>query len=306
MQAFGFDAGLVSLRDERTGRLHLMCQENLPGPTIPAFEQAGVGVGYIAETLCQLVLDAGDTLSVQVHPSDEDCRRLGCSDRGKAECWVILEAQPGARINRGLKPGVTRAALARPLHNGHMNEILHYLRVRPGDLIAIPPGMVHTIGPGIILAEIQQNSDVTFRVHDWHRAGADGEKRELHLEQALEIIRFDRPAEGFFDGDMTQGKLAEGVLDGSGSVVTGTILKGRYFHLSRTVLAPGVPFSPPERPALPGIVMCVRGRGTLNGRPLATGQTVLLPADLRKLWWSVPASEREPLVFLESTPMLEV
>jgi mannose-6-phosphate isomerase len=137
-------------------------------------------------------LDAHDRLSVQVHPNDEQARRLGRGPRGKTESWLVLFAEPHSRLYTGLKPGVNRKAFVQSLAAGRIEECLHSYEVRPGDCVFVPAGTVHTIGENVVLAEIQQASDVTFRIDDWGRLGADGQPRSLHREEALECIDFER------------------------------------------------------------------------------------------------------------------
>jgi mannose-6-phosphate isomerase len=134
-------------------------------------------------------LDAHKVLSVQVHPDDERGRRLA-GDNGKTEAWVILHAEPGSLIYAGLRPAVTPADFAHGMRTGTVEPLLHRFEPRPGDCIFIPAGTVHAIGAGIVLAEIQQMSDATFRVYDWGRSGSDGKPRPLHPAQALESTDF--------------------------------------------------------------------------------------------------------------------
>ena len=270
-------------------------------------------------------IDAGQDLSVQVHPDDEDCRKLGLADRGKTECWVVLHADPGSRINRGLKPGVTREAFEQALKAGRVAETLHYFPARPGDVIAIPPGMVHAIGAGIVLAEIQQNSDLTFRVHDYDRKGLDGKPRALHLPQSLAVIRFDGPAPGFFQEDMSADRVARaldagpGAADasratpgaagvspaGRGRPEISALLHGRYFDLRRLHLPPGQRwrFQAPAPAAT--VVMCLRGAGRLAGRALRGGDALLLPAALSAAHAELAADGAGPLELLLSSPTPE-
>jgi mannose-6-phosphate isomerase len=135
-------------------------------------------------------LDAADVLSVQVHPDDERGRRLA-NDNGKTETWVVVHADPGSLIYAGLERGVTRGDFAAALGTPEIERLLHRFEPKPGDCIMIPAGTVHAIGAGIVLAEIQQMSDATFRVHDWGRLGPDGKPRPLHLAEALESTDFD-------------------------------------------------------------------------------------------------------------------
>lgn len=133
-------------------------------------------------------LDACRDLSVQVHPDDVRAARLSPPDRGKTEAWYVVDAEPGARIYAGLKPGVDTAALAVGLGSGRCDELLHSFVARPGDCVFIPAGTVHAIGAGLIVAEIQQSSDVTYRLFDWNRTGPDGRPRPLHIEAGLDAV----------------------------------------------------------------------------------------------------------------------
>ena len=137
-------------------------------------------------------LDAHDRLSVQVHPNDEQAKTFDPSENGKTEAWVILAAEPGSRIYAGLQTGVDRERLAGAVENGTVEECLHSIAVHPGDCVFIPAGTVHAIGEGIVLAEIQQASDLTFRLYDWGRLGTDGKPRPLHINAALSCTEFER------------------------------------------------------------------------------------------------------------------
>lgn len=137
-------------------------------------------------------LDANQRLSLQVHPNDEQGASLQPPDLGKTEAWVILHADPGAVVYAGLKRGFDRPTLERELQRGTAELCLHRFEPRPGDCIFVPAGAVHALGAGLLVAEIQQASDSTFRLFDWNRVGSDGRPRPLHIAQALEVIDFDR------------------------------------------------------------------------------------------------------------------
>jgi mannose-6-phosphate isomerase len=133
-------------------------------------------------------LDAREPLSVQVHPNDEQAARLTPPDLGKTEAWVVVAAQPGSVVYAGLKRGFDRTVLARESTRGTTDLCLHRVEVRPGDCIFIPAGVVHALGAGLVIAEIQQSSDTTYRLFDWNRVGPDGQPRALHVEAALATI----------------------------------------------------------------------------------------------------------------------
>ena len=134
------------------------------------------------------LIDAGDRLSVQVHPDDAYAAAKE-NDRGKTEMWYILEAEPGAALVCGLKPGRTKENFAAAVKAGRVEDELTKIPVKPGETYFIPAGMPHAIGGGILLAEIQQNCDLTYRIYDYNRLGNDGKPRELHTEKALDVVR---------------------------------------------------------------------------------------------------------------------
>lgn len=137
-------------------------------------------------------LDANDWLSLQVHPNDEQAKEYDATENGKTEAWIILDAQPDSEICAGLKPDTDRQQLSEHLQNGTIETCLNKFRVSPGDCVFVPAGTVHAIGPGIVLAEIQQQSNITFRLHDWGRVGTDGKLREIHIEESLACTDFER------------------------------------------------------------------------------------------------------------------
>ena len=137
-------------------------------------------------------LDATDWLSLQVHPDDQLARTYSTSENGKTEAWVIIDAQPGSRICAGLNEGVTEDELRASLQTGTTEELLHFVSVAAGDCLFIPAGTVHAIGPGIVLAEVQQQSNLTFRLHDWGRVDSTGSPRAIHVAESLACTNFAR------------------------------------------------------------------------------------------------------------------
>ena len=135
-------------------------------------------------------LDCHRNLSVQVHPDDVQAARLDPPDLGKTEAWVVLHADPGSLVYAGLKDGVDRETLARCVAAGKTTDCLHSFEARANDCIFIPAGTVHALGAGLVVAEIQQASDTTFRLYDWDRVGPDGRPRPLHVQQALDVIDY--------------------------------------------------------------------------------------------------------------------
>ena len=139
------------------------------------------------------LIDANDRLSVQVHPDDAYAMRHENGESGKNEMWYVVSARPGTRLIAGLAPGVTRNAFAKAIDDGTCLDLLHTIPVQAGDAINIPAGLVHAIGDGLVVCEIQQNADTTYRVFDYNRRDSNGQTRPLHVAKALDVIAFDRP-----------------------------------------------------------------------------------------------------------------
>jgi mannose-6-phosphate isomerase len=138
--------------------------------------------------LCK-ILDAREKLSLQVHPPASKAAEL--KGEPKTEMWFIADAAPGASLYVGLKAGVTRAEFEKKIADGSVAECFHRIPVKAGDTMFLPSGRVHAIGDGLVIFEIQQNSDTTYRVFDWNRVGLDGKPRELHIAESLASIDFN-------------------------------------------------------------------------------------------------------------------
>lgn len=139
---------------------------------------------------------AEEKLSVQVHPNDSYAALHENGGRGKTEMWYILRAAPGAEVLAGLHPEVTRDSFRRMIENGTAENALVHVPLRAGDAVFVPAGTAHTIGAGLMLCEIQEQSDTTYRVYDYNRRDAQGRSRELHVEKALEVMRFGKQEGG--------------------------------------------------------------------------------------------------------------
>jgi len=136
-------------------------------------------------------LDANDWLSLQVHPDDRLAKQFQANENGKTEAWVILEARPDSQICSGLKSGVTPEQLRQSLIAGTVEECLNMISVKRGDCVFVPAGTVHALGPGIVLAEVQQQSNLTFRLFDWGRLDASGKARPIHVEESITCTDFN-------------------------------------------------------------------------------------------------------------------
>ncbi len=136
------------------------------------------------------IIDARENLSVQVHPDDAYARRVEHQHNGKTECWYILEAAPGAELVLGFARDTTRDEFAARVADGTLGELLRRVPVHAGDAFYLPAGTLHAIGAGIVLFEVQQTSDITYRIFDWNRVDANGKSRELHVAKAADVLDF--------------------------------------------------------------------------------------------------------------------
>ena len=136
------------------------------------------------------IIDAREALSVQVHPDDAYAQRVEHQPNGKTECWYVLDCEPGAELVLGWTRDTTRDEYERRVADGTLGDILRRVPVTPGDAFYLPAGTLHAIGAGIQLFETQQASDLTYRIFDWNRVGADGKPRELHVQKAGDVLDF--------------------------------------------------------------------------------------------------------------------
>jgi mannose-6-phosphate isomerase len=143
------------------------------------------------------LIDVNALASIQVHPNDEQARRMEGDPWGKTEAWFIVARQPSAIFCLGMVPGATPESLRAALEAGTARSLLATPKVEAGDCLLVPPGTVHAAGNGVLLLEVQQSSDVTYRVYDWDRVDETGRKRELHVEKALQVIDFSARAQIF-------------------------------------------------------------------------------------------------------------
>jgi len=231
-------------------------------------------------------IDARLPLSVQVHPDDATALAREGWAAGKSEAWYVVAAEEGAQLIAGLVPGTTRDALAQALESGDPVPLLRTLSVRPGDVVDLPAGRVHAIGAGLLLYEVQQNSDLTYRLHDYGRRDAAGNLRPLHVDRALDAIDFADAADALLP---VRAPLPVRNADATGSVGHRSLVSNAYFSFEEWTLADGATC----RFLLDGerfeALTCVEGDGLLsftdgNGAEaslrLASFDTVMIPADL--------------------------
>jgi len=179
------------------------------------------------------LLDANQPLSVQVHPDDEYASQHEGNELGKTEMWVILHAEPGAKIILGVKKGTTAATLQQAISGGTLEPLLHHIPVKRGDHVCVPAGSLHAILGGVLIAEIQQNSNTTYRVYDWNRLDKKGRPRALHFEDSLAVINFEQ---------VEPGLSPRKFLARRNGVTRYGLCENRYFTVERVEMASGSKF----------------------------------------------------------------
>lgn len=218
-------------------------------------------------------LDCKDVLSVQVHPSDHQNKYLPKGDSGKTEAWIVLETNEDSRIYAGLKRGTTKKNLLASIEDSSTSELLHSFIPTVGDGIYIPSGTVHTLG-GTLVFEVQENSDVTFRLYDWDRKDVKtGKPRELHIDQAIDCIDFNQiniePVIPIKDPEFKHTKK---------------LFDNNHFILWR--IKTEILFTVGIKDEL-AILVCIKGNGTIAHNDhiytICKGEVMLLPASLGQL-----------------------
>lgn len=210
-------------------------------------------------------LDCNRVLSVQVHPDDQYGSQMPVPDLGKTEAWYIVDATDDALIYAGLKEGVDREALGAAIEAGQTEQVLHSFHPSIGDVVFIPAGSVHALGAGLLVAEIQQSSNTTFRLFDWNRTDAAGNSRQLHLDQGLAVTNYERGP--------IQPSRADNTISGKQQLVS----CDKFTLLA--VLTGTVTVSDQDQFE---ILTVPKGKASLNidgqQQTIDTGETVLLPA----------------------------
>ena len=196
-------------------------------------------------------LDARDSLSVQVHPE-------------KTEMWYIVEAKPDAKLVYGLKENFDRDTIEKAIANGTLEEHLSYVNVKAGEVYFIPSGLVHAICAGIVIAEIQENSDTTYRLYDYMRPQPDGSLRQLHVTESLDTIR------DFTDAEIDAIRYSAGRRDDA------TVADCKFFNVRRYVIEGSLTLENPDFMH----VLCLSGSGDISGEPIAKGDGYYVPAGM--------------------------
>jgi mannose-6-phosphate isomerase len=217
-----------------------------------------------------------EKLSVQVHPDDDYARRneAAAGGVGKTEMWYVVNARRSASVRVGLRPKVTRESFEAAIAKGTVEKLLSAVPLRPGEAVFVPAGMAHTICPDMVLCEIQQHSDITYRIFDYNRPGPDGKPRELHIQKALDVINFDSSAtEG--------GGLCDPLRVRCGDVAETFYAACRYFATERWEFRNRIDAS--TSPEHFELLIFLKGRGRIQ---FAGGAQSFGPADV----WLLPAA----------------
>jgi mannose-6-phosphate isomerase len=220
--------------------------------------------------LCK-ILDAREKLSLQVHPPAHKAVEL--KGEPKTEMWFIADAAPGAELYVGLKQGIKRSEFEKRIADGTVAECFHRVPVRAGDTMFLPSGRVHAIGAGLVIFEIQQNSDTTYRVFDWNRVGLDGKPRELHVPQSLASIDFED-----FEPTLVQTKLSGDEHYKSRSLVRDELFDVDYAELKIGARSQLKPDKLQILAVVRGKIEVQNGADAVN---LKAGQFCLIPAELK-------------------------
>ena len=216
------------------------------------------------------ILDAQDKLSLQVHPPSARAFELG--GEPKTEMWYVAKAAPGAELYVGLKRGVTRAEFEHKIKTGTVAECFHRVPVRAGDAMFLPSGRVHALGAGLVIFEIQQNSDTTYRVFDWNRLGLDGKPRELHVAQSLASIDFND-----FEPSLLPRAFVQQAAQEVRPLVRDPLFTAEAHQAGAGAQVPLQPNTMQIIALLAGQVQVCSGEGTVDLKP---GQFCLVPASL--------------------------
>jgi mannose-6-phosphate isomerase len=227
--------------------------------------------------LCK-ILDAREKLSLQVHPPASKAKEL--KGEPKTEMWFIADAAPDASLYVGLNKGVTRAEFEEKIADGSVADCFHRVPVKAGDAMFLPSGRVHAIGDGLVIFEIQQNSDTTYRVFDWNRVGLDGQPRELHVAQSLASIDFNDFEPKLLETKFTGG----GIIVGGGAIQKRSLVKDPLFNVEAWKLSSGANglLEPKKLQIIAvtgGSVEIKGGSASVN---LSAGDFSLIPASLER------------------------
>jgi len=257
---FGESWEMTDRPDEQSVVNHGPLEGSTLGQLWQEKREAIFGVGFESDDRFPLlikILDARDKLSIQVHPPTEIAPELG--GEPKTEMWYIAAADPRAELYVGMKEGVTREDFQTAIENGTVDQVVHAISPQAGDSIFIPSGRLHAIGAGLLIYEIQQNSDTTYRIFDWNRMGLDGQPRQLHVEESMRCI------------DFTDTEPSMDTPNGN------TLAACPYFQVDQLTLSSGASVGNPD-PERFSILTVVSGAlESADGRQHVAGDFLLMP-----------------------------
>ena len=225
------------------------------------------------------LIDAKKDLSVQVHPDDDYARIQEHGSLGKSEFWYVLEAEPGASLVYGFSQDVTEEQVRQGISDGTIQKYLQKVPVKRNDVFFVQAGTVHAIGKGIVIAEIQESSNLTYRLYDYNRRDRNGNLRELHIDKALDVLNLHSSAEPV---------QPMRLLNYQPGFASEFLTRCRYFQVERILLsAEASEVSYYTDSSSFEVLMCVQGQGELKGTefriPFGKGDTVFVPADSEKM-----------------------
>lgn len=216
------------------------------------------------------LIDAKDNLSIQVHPDNEYAKRVE-NEFGKTEIWYVLDAADDARLIYGFKEKITSEEFRNAIENNTLMEVLNSVKVKKGDLFFIEAGTVHAIGKGTLIAEIQQNSNSTYRVYDYGRLGADGKPRELHIQKAVDVSKTEPPKYDIKPmGETVDCKKYKSTL----------LTKCDLFTVNHYEILESITLETDENSF--NHILAVEGSGKINGKELRKGDSFFVPANFGK------------------------
>jgi mannose-6-phosphate isomerase len=232
-------------------------------------------------------IEANTDLSVQLHPDNQLAKERHQSF-GKEEMWYIMQTEKNSRLLFGFNKQLTKESYKAYVESGKLEEVLHQEKVKKGAVYYIPPGRVHAIGAGIVLAEIQQSSDITYRIYDWNRTDTEGKSRELHTDLALDAIDFSN-----VDDYQTHYRVEKEMFR--------NILSASYFSVKILKITTKKQILTTSKDSFI-IYMCVKGNGYINVElmqvPIKEGETILIPAGLRK--YSISPERTMKLLYIKA------
>ncbi len=216
------------------------------------------------------IIDAEKRLSLQVHPNDEYAKNYENGQNGKDEVWYVIDAKENAKLVLGLKENVTKEMFLQAVKDETISEIINEIPVEAGDVINIPAGLLHAIEEGVIIAEVQQNSDLVYRVNDWNRVDENGESRELHIDKAIDVIDFDHK--------ISKQKISGKVLELGKNMMT-TLTENKHFVINKLDLLGSFNESTIDSGML--IYTCIKGGFVISWNDklleVSVGESLLIP-----------------------------